>query len=58
MVAGKEVTLKTDVIEYDIPLLLARAAMKAAGMKLDLVNDTAIFFEKEIVLNLTSSDHY
>ena len=34
--AGKEVTIKTDAVDSDIPLLLSRSAMKKAGMKMAL----------------------
>jgi hypothetical protein len=30
---GKQVRVKTDVVESDIPLLLLRSAMKKAGQK-------------------------
>ena len=53
-----EVTLKTDVVGSDIPLLLSRTAMKRAGVKMDLENDSATIFGKDIALNLTTSGHY
>ena len=40
VIAGKEVMLKTDVVESDIPLLLSRKAMKKAAIKMNLENDT------------------
>ncbi|CAG2239162.1 unnamed protein product [Mytilus edulis] len=55
---GEQVKLKTDVVDSDIPLLLSRSAMKKAGVKMDLENDTAIIMGKEVSLNLTSSGHY
>ena len=39
-IVGKEVTIKIDTVDSDIPLLLSRTAMKNAGVKLDLENDT------------------
>ena len=57
-IAGKEVTIKTDIVESDIPLLLSRTAMKTAGVKMDLENDTAEILGKSVSLNLTSSGHY
>ena len=36
--------LKTDMVEYDIPLLLSRKAMKTAGVKMDLESDIAVIF--------------
>jgi hypothetical protein len=58
MLAGREVTLITDVVDSDIPLLLSRTAMKKALIKLDLVNDTAEVFGKTVALDMTSSGHY
>ena len=58
VIAGKEATVKTDVVESDIPLLLSRTAMKKAAVKMDLENDTATIMGKEVALNLTTSGHY
>ena len=51
VIAGKEVTIKADVVESDIPLLLSRTAMKKAAIKMDFENDTAIMMGKGIALN-------
>ena len=51
-------TIKTDVVDSDIPLLLSRSAMKKAGVKMDLENDSAAIFCKDVALNLTISRHY
>ena len=56
--AGKDIYISTDVVGSDIPLLLSKSAMKKAGMKLNLENDTAEIFGVEIALNETSSGHY
>ena len=58
VIAGNDVTIKTDVVESDIPLLLSRTAMKKAAIKMDLENDTANIMGKEVALNLTTSGHY
>ena len=58
VIAGKEVTIKSDVVESDIPLLLSRTAMKKAAVKMDLENDTATIMAKGVALNLTTSGHY
>ena len=55
---GNRVTIKTDVVESDIPLLLSRQAMKAARVKMDLENDSAEIMGKSVVLNITSCGHY
>ena len=64
VIAGKEVTIKTDAVESDIPLLLSRQAMNFTGkscrpgVKTDLESDTAQIFDKDIALNFTTSGHY
>ena len=57
VIAGKEVFIRTDVVDSDIPLLLSRRAMKTAGVKMDLESDTAMIFGKDVALNLTTSGH-
>ena len=56
--AGKPVTIHTDVVDSDIPLLLSIDSMKRAKIKLDLENDTAEVLGENIALNYTSSGHY
>ena len=51
-------TLRTDVVAADIPLLLSRKSMKTAGINIDLTSDTATIFGKSVMLNMTSSGHY
>ena len=46
VLADRKVTIKTDVVTSDIPLLLSLETMKKAGVKLDLVNDSAEIFGK------------
>ena len=46
VIAGKEVMIKTDVVESDIPLLLLQTAVKKAAIKMDLKNDTAKSWER------------
>ena len=55
---GNKVTIKADVVESDIPLLLSRQAMKTAKIKLDIENDSAEILGKQVVLNVTSCGHY
>ena len=57
-IVGNNVTVKTDVVDSDIPLLLSRSSMKKAKVKMDLENDTAVILGKDVALNLTSSGHY
>ena len=58
VIAGMNVSIVTDVVSSDIPLLLSKNAMKAAQMTLDLCNDTATFMGTKIILNETASGHY
>ena len=58
VIAGKDVMIRTDVVGSDIPLLLSRSAMKTAGVKMDMENETANIFGKDVSLNLTTSGHY
>ena len=58
MIAGQEVMIITDIVDSDIPLLLSKTAMKKAGVKLNLQNDTAEIFGKNVYLSETTSGHY
>ena len=49
MIAGKEVTIQTDVVDSDIPLLLSRTAMKIAAIKMDLEYDKATIMGRGVV---------
>ena len=55
VLADKEVTIKTDVVESDIPLLLSKRSLKRAGVKIEIEKDTASIFGKYIALKVTSS---
>ena len=52
------VTLNTDVVPSDIPLLLSRKSMKKANMTLDFKNDSAEIFGNVVQLMTTQSGHY
>ena len=56
--AGKKCLIETNVVDDDILLLMNKSAMKKAEMKLDVVNDKAEIFGKEVKLENTSSGHY
>ena len=43
MLADKEVTLRTDVVEPDIPLLLSNMSLKRAWVNIDIEKGTARF---------------
>ena len=57
-IVGKDIYIKNDVVELDIPLLLSRSSMKKADIRMDLENHTAIIMGKVVVLNITSYEHY
>ena len=50
--------ITTDVIDYDIPLLLSKEAMKKASTKIDFSNDEINIFDQRIKPHITSSGHY
>lgn len=57
-IGGIKVGIKTDVVEADIPLLLSKEAMKAAGTEINFVTDQIKMFGKDQEVILTSSGHY
>ena len=57
-IGSKKVSLRTDVVKEDIPLLLSRKSMKNAGTILDTKNDEVIMLDEKIPLIVTSTDHY
>ena len=54
VIADTAVTIQTDVVTSDIPLLLSLDVMKRAKIKLDLEHDSAEIYGKVIALNHTS----
>ena len=58
VIAGTECEIQTDVVSSEIPLLLSKDSMKKAKVKLDLENDCASIFGKDVQLQCTSSGHY
>ena len=57
-VAGEKITIVTDVVDSQIPLLWSLEDMKKAKVKLDLANDVAEIYGNSVNLNYTSSGHY
>lgn len=55
--ANKAVFIQTDVVDSSIPLLWSRKAMKAAGVKLDIENDSIEIFGEVTPIEFTSSGH-
>ena len=58
VIADIEVSIITDVVNSDIPLLLSKDAMKRAGTCLNFEDDTVMMLKKKIPLSCTLSGHY
>ena len=58
LVAGKEVRIAADVVPYEIPLLLSKESLKKCDALLDFSQDTAVLFNSEVKLSVTSNGHY
>ena len=58
VIANIEVSIITDVVNSDIPLLLSKDAMKRAGTCLNFEDDTVTMLKKKIPLSCISSGHY
>ena len=58
VIADIEVSIITDVVDSDIPLLLCKGAMKRAGTCLNFEDDTVTMLKKKIPLSCTLSGHY
>ena len=56
--AGKKLSLKTDVVDAEIPLLLSKSSMKRAKIKLNTENDTADILGVKVNIRTTTSGHY
>ena len=58
VIADTEVSIITGAVDYDIPLLLHKDAMKRAGTCLNFEDDSVTMLKKKIPLSCTSSGHY
>ena len=58
VIADIEVSIITDVVNSDIPLLLSKDAMKRAGACLNFEDDTVTMLQKKIPLSCSLSGHY
>ena len=58
IIGNTKVSIITDVVLCDIPLLLSRSSMKKANFKLDFTNDCVNTFGQTIILKVTSTGHY
>ena len=55
---GRNVYLKTEVVDSDIPCLLSKKSMKSARVKIDLENDLINIFGQDVQLITSSTGHY
>jgi len=58
VIGNKCISINTDIIDANIPLLLSKAAMKKGQMHLNFANDTVNAFGNEIPLTTTSCGLY
>ena len=54
---GKDVSIKTDFIQNDLPLLLRKDYMKKSNIKMDFANDKVSFLDQNVDIILSSSGH-
>ena len=57
-IGSKSVTIETDIVDMNIPLLLSKESLKTAGTILDFTNDQAMMFGEKQTLIATESGHY
>ena len=59
-VAGQRLVIRLHVVPGDVPLLLSKSMLKAAGARLDMISDTLEFRKAGIVASLkeAKSGHY
>jgi len=57
-IGSKLVTIETDVVDVEIPLLLSKESLKLAGTVLDFNCDSALMFGEQQTLIATESGHY
>ena len=58
LLAGKNISITTDVVDSDIPLLLSIKTMKDFGMVWDFQKGTVSVFGKEVTLDVSSCGHH
>ena len=58
VIADIEVSIITDVVDSDIPLLLTKDVMKRAGTCVNFEDDSVTMLKKKIPLRCSSSGHY
>ena len=57
-IGEKQVAIKTDIVDADIPLLFSNTAMKNGNMSIDFGNDSLLAFEQTLPLKVTTNGLY
>ena len=57
-ISNSKITIQTDVVSNELPLLLRKDAMKKANTKIDFTNDKINILGQEMDIRLTTSGHY
>ena len=57
-IGKKKLFIETSVVDGKIPLLLSKASMRKAGLKLDFCHDTVTMLGENVKLSFTESGHY
>ena len=58
VIAGKHCRIEAEIVKENIPLLLSKTSLKRCNMIIDLPNDKAKVFDRDIDLQSTTSGHY
>ena len=57
-IAGKHCEIHVEIVKENIPLLLSKTSLKKCNTILDMNNDKAMIFGKEVDLHFSTSGHY
>ena len=58
MIASTSCQIEVEIVKENIPLLLSKDSLKKAGTVLNMINDKAIMFGKDVPLHLSTNGHY
>ena len=58
MIANTSCQVQVEIVKENIPLLLSKDSLKKAGTVLDMINDKAIMFGKDVALHFSTNGHY
>ena len=58
VIGQEKVSIRTDIVDADIPLLLSKTAMKNAKMSLNFDDDTLTAFDQKLPLRVTTNGLY